>query len=120
MICFDYRICTIGYFLDEMSLSEVNMIIQNVRWLDRNDKEMDRYKLFVSVQANSKKKVDIEELLPLPWDEEMKNHGTKVSKEEAEAYKAKMKELEERIVKVKKLEQVDLRPATKYTYNRNG
>lgn len=80
-----------------MQQNEVNTIVQNIPYLDRNEKEIDRYKLYVSVQANSKKKIKLEEILPLVWDKEGKNTGTIMTEEEAKKAKEKAKEIEERM-----------------------
>lgn len=93
---------------------ELNSIIQNIPYLNRNEKELDRYKLYVSVQSNSKKKVKIEEILSLPWDSENKNTGTKISQEEQTQMKERAKELEHRISQVSKFEIADMQ---KYASN---
>lgn len=80
-----------------MQQNEVNSIVQNIPYLDRTEKEINRYKLYVSVQANSKKKVKMEDILPLVWDKENKNTGTKISEEQAQQYRDRAKELEKRI-----------------------
>ena len=97
VICFDYHICPIEYFMDTMQEYEVNTVIQNIPYLNRNEKELDRYKLFVSVQSNSKKKINIEDILKLPWDEEGKNTGTAISEEEAKKLRDKARELERKM-----------------------
>lgn len=80
-----------------MQQNEVNSIVQNIPYLDRTEKEINRYKLYVSVQANSKKKVKMEDILPLVWDKENKNTGTNISEEQAQHYRDRAKELEKRI-----------------------
>ena len=79
-----------------MQQNEVNSIVQNIPYLDRTEKEINRYKLYVSVQANSKKKVKMEDILPLVWDKEGKT-VTHISDEEAQNYRDRAKELEKRI-----------------------
>lgn len=108
IICFDYKICSVDYFMDELQEWEMNTMIKNIPYLDRNEKEMDRYKLFVTVQANSKKKIKLNELVELPWDKEFKNTGTKLSEDEAREYKEKASEFEERIKAIGQFEAVDL------------
>lgn len=83
--------------MDTMQEYEVNTVIQNIPYLNRNEKELDRYKLFVSVQSNSKKKINIEDILKLPWDEEGKNTGTAISEEEAKKLRDKARELERKM-----------------------
>ena len=105
---FDYRICSIDYFMDEMQEYEINTIIQNIPYLDRNEKELDRYKLYVSVQANSKKKIKLEEIMSLPWDKEGKNTGTTISEEEQQQLRARAAELSNMISHVNRFEAADM------------
>lgn len=70
VIVFEYRVTTLGYFLDEMQQYEVNSIISNIKYLDRTQKETDRFKLYVDIQSNSKKKIKVEDVMNLPWDKE--------------------------------------------------
>lgn len=105
--------------MDEMQQYELNSIIQNIPYLDRNEKEINRYKLFVSVQSNSKKKINIEELLPLVWDKENKNTGTKISEEEAQRLRDRAKQLENRIQNMK-FETVEMNEMYKNIQLNNG
>lgn len=102
-----------------MQQHEVNTIIQNIPYLDRNEKEIDRYKLYVSVQANSKKKVKLEELLPLVWDKENKNTGTKITEEEATERRNRAKELEMKIQNMT-FTNIDMNEMYKNNMNNNG
>lgn len=94
--------------MDEMQEYEVNTIIQNIPYLDRNEKELNRYKLYVSVQANSKKKIKVEEIMQLPWDEENKNRGTKISEEEQKYLRDRAAELSKKISQVNRFESADM------------
>lgn len=102
-----------------MQQNEVNTIIQNIPYLDRTEKEINRYKLYVSVQSNSKKKVKLEDILPLVWDKEGKNTGTQISNEEVEMRKQRAKELEMKIQNMK-FENVDMNEMYKNNMNKNG
>lgn len=37
-------------------------------YVDRNQREIDRYKLYVSIQSHSKNKLTLKDVLSLPWD----------------------------------------------------
>lgn len=102
-----------------MQQNEVNSIVQNIPYLDRTEKEINRYKLYVSVQSNSKKKVKLEEILPLVWDKEGKNTVTKITDEEADMRKQRAKELEMKIQNMK-FENVDMNEMYKNNMNKNG
>lgn len=90
-----------------MQQHEVNTIVQNIPYLDRNKKEIDRYKLFVSVQSNSKRKVKMEDILPLVWDKENKVCN-KITQEESDALRNRAKELENKLSHMTFTEKVDL------------
>jgi len=107
VICFEYRIVGVDYFMDTMQYCELPDMINNIKYLDKNSREIDRYKLFVTVQANSKKKVKIEELMPLAWDEERKTL-TKISKEEQKQLRERANQLSKKISQVKSFEAVDM------------
>lgn len=103
-----------------MQQNEVNTIVQNIPYLDRTDKELNRYKLYVSVQSNSKKKVKMEDILPLVWDKENKNTGTLISEDEANERRNKAKELEKRIQNMT-FTTIDMNDMYKNTHmNNNG
>ena len=121
VICFEYRIVTVEYFMDVMQYSEVVDIIKNIRWLDKNEKEIDHYKLYVTVQANSKKKVKLEEVMKLPWDDENKNLGTIMTEDEKKEAMKKAKEIEERMKHMTFGESIDMEDMYKNTHmKQNG
>lgn len=52
---------------------EARDLVKNVVYVDKNQRELDRYKLYVAVQSNSKKKFTPQEILELPWDNKWLN-----------------------------------------------
>lgn len=87
------------YFLDELQQWELNLIVNNIKYLDRNEKEIDRYKLYISVQANSKKKLKIEDIMKLPWDDEQDEKWSKEYKEEIDKQRKEAEERMQQIIK---------------------
>lgn len=98
IICFEFRICSPEYFLDEMQKYEVNTIIANIPYLDKVQKETDRYKLYVTVQSNSKKRLKVQEIMSLPWDNETQD--VQWTDEYKEEMKKERKETEQRIAQI--------------------
>lgn len=94
--------------MDELQEWEMNTMIKNIPYLNRNEKEMDRYKLYVTVQANSKKRIDIEKLIELPWDKEFKNQGTKMTDKEIKYYHEKAAEMEKKFANITNFQDVNL------------
>lgn len=119
VICFEYRIVPVEYFMDVMQYNEVVDIIQNIKWLDKNERELDRYKVFVNVQANSKKRLKPEDIMKLPWDDENKNTGTQISEEEVTERKNRAKELEMKIQNMT-FTSIDMNELYKNNMNNNG
>lgn len=87
---------------------EAQSIINNIKFVDKNEREMKRMELFVSIQSNSRKKLNVEEIFSLPWDEEGKNRGTLISKEEQQKLRARAAELAGRIQTVTKMEKANM------------
>ena len=97
VLCFEHRIVTIEYFMDEMELYEINTIIKDLKYTDRTTRELSRYEIYAIAQSNSSKKLKMTDIMELPWDEEGKNKGTKVDEEQAKTLKDRMKMLEKQI-----------------------
>ena len=55
--------------MDYMTMYEARDIAKNVLYVDKNDRELTRYQLYVAVQSNSKRQFTPEEILSLPWDD---------------------------------------------------
>ena len=70
-----------------MQLYEARDLVKNVVFVDKTQRELDRYKLYVAIQTNSKKKFTPEEILALPWDNKWLNKTEfEYNEEEDKAY----------------------------------
>ena len=69
MLCFEYKICSVPYFLDEMLLSELQDILDNIQYADRSIWEALRINSFITCQVNSRKKLKLSDIYRLPFDE---------------------------------------------------
>lgn len=67
-LCFEYRVVSVPYFLDEMTQYEARDIVKNIAYVDKNDRELARYQLYVAIQSNSKHQIELESVMKLPWD----------------------------------------------------
>lgn len=54
--------------MDKMTLYEARDISKNILYVDRNQREIERYQLYVAIQSHSKNKLSLKEVLELPWD----------------------------------------------------
>lgn len=53
---------------------EAKDITKNLIYCDKDYKEFTRYQLYVAIQSNSKKKIDLKEVCKLPWDNRWIDH----------------------------------------------
>lgn len=82
MFCFEFKVCSIEYFLDEMQTYEVNPIIENIPYLDRNSWEQNRFLAYTNIQMNTKKKLEPTDIIKFAWDKEENN--TSITNEDIE------------------------------------
>lgn len=100
VICFDYRICSVEYFMDEMQPYEMSSIAEYVKYVDKYERENARVGIFALVQPNSKHKIDIKKEMPLPWDED---HTVQWSDEYKEQINEDRKSAMERMKEMEKM-----------------
>lgn len=91
ILCFEFRVCSIDYFLDEMQDYEVNTIIQYLPYLDRNSWEQNRFSIYANVQMNSKQKIKPTDILKFAWDNT--EEQITITSNEIERLKNKSKEI---------------------------
>lgn len=70
VLVFQFRVVSVEYFMDTMTEWEINDIIENLPYLDRNMWEACRLKAWITIQANSTDDVAMQEVLKFKWDEE--------------------------------------------------
>lgn len=82
--------------MDEMEDWEVNDIIENLPYLDRNDWERSRLQVYSNVQMNTKKKLKPNDILEFPWDN--KEENTSISNEDIDRLKRKSEMIRQQII----------------------
>lgn len=70
---------------------EVNTIIENLPFLDRNAWEQNRFLVYTNIQMNSKKKIVPTDVIKFSWDKIEEN--TTITNEDIERLKNKSKEI---------------------------
>lgn len=75
---------------------EVNTIIENLPYLDRNSWEQHRFQIYSSVQMNSKKKISPTDIMQFAWDNS--NEETSITSKDIERLKNKSKEISNTII----------------------
>lgn len=78
--------------MDIMPIYEAELYVENSYLSSKDDWEQTRLQLLVSTQANSKKKLKLQDILKFPWDS--KKGKTEIDKKDIERLEAKAKEIE--------------------------
>lgn len=96
LLCIEYKVCSVSYFLDEMQFYELDVLTENLQLSYRQEWEQTRQICYVIAQTQSSKKLKPTDLMKFGWDN---NTATKEPKEatrkEIERLKAKAKRIEE-------------------------
>lgn len=72
--------------MDEMQLYEIDDILENLPYLDRNSWEQCRFNSYITSMIDHTK-CKIDDFLPLPWDSETKKKKQTITNEEIEQLK---------------------------------
>lgn len=94
-LVFEFRIVSFEYFMEEMSIPQAYICIDNLQWTDFNFRTIMRYQIWSLYNSNGfgKNRNEIEDIMELPWDK-IKKH-TIASDEELEQQKALMEQANE-------------------------
>lgn len=70
LIVFEYRITTLDYFMNTMTMYELYNCVENINFIDRNERELLRYSICATYNSNPflKKRIKLEDVMELPWD----------------------------------------------------
>lgn len=73
LIVFEYRITTLDYFLNTMTMYELYNCVENLNFVDRNERELLRYSICATYNSNPflKKHIKLEDVMSLPWDKKL-------------------------------------------------
>lgn len=91
MLCFEYKVVDIKYFMDELQAYEVNDIIECLPYTERNEWERCRYSIYSNLQMNCKKKINPTDIMQFEWDK--KETTTSISNEDIQRLKQKSKQI---------------------------
>lgn len=92
LLCIEYKIVTVPYFLDDMQNYELSILIDKVNVSVRNDWEIARQLMWSNMAMWSKKKLKPTDVMSLPWDniKKGKNNRPKPKIEVTQELKDKM------------------------------
>lgn len=69
LLCFEYKVISSEYFRDRLLLTEFFDILDNIQFCDRSLWEAQRINSFITCQVNSRKKLKLQDIYKLPFDE---------------------------------------------------
>lgn len=72
---------------------EVNTIIENLPYLDRNLWEQNRFAVYSNIQIHSKKKLSPTDIVKFAWDSESIDTETEITNEDIERLKNKAEQI---------------------------
>ena len=95
-LVFEYRIVTLDYFLNELSIHQAYLCVDNLKYTDISLKILTRYAIWSMYNSNGwvKNNNAVEDILHLPWDEKEDKHII-ATKEEVKEQKSRLKDMEE-------------------------
>lgn len=109
VLCIQYKIVPVQYFLDEMKGYEADIIFDNIDEYDRLGWEHTRMQMYSSLAPYSKKKLKLEDVMELPWDKKARDKRKRdkqpkeieISNRDRDTMKRRAKQIEEMLNKTK-------------------
>lgn len=72
IVVLEYKVCSLQYFLDEMTLYELNWILPSIELSNKMNLEQTRFLAYITAQCQSTKKLKITDIMQFSWDEKDK------------------------------------------------
>ena len=89
------------YFMSDLQDFEVELLYENLKYADRPSWEQTRLLAFILAQVNSKKKLEITDIMSFPWDENYEEKNIEMSNEDRDKLRAKAAMFEKILQKAK-------------------
>lgn len=86
---------TVQYFMDEANMYEATVTINNLPYVDRTNREMERYHMYILAQVNNSKKIKPTDILKFAWDDEQPQSDTNISNDDINRLKEKAEKIRE-------------------------
>lgn len=95
MVVFEYKACTLQYFLDEMKHYELDIILSMLEYTNKQNWEQTRFLSYITAQSQSTKKLNPQDILKFSWDEatNKENKNTTITKEDIDRLKRKAQKI---------------------------
>lgn len=73
LLCFQYKVISVEYFMDTLQEYEVQSIIENLEYYERPEWERTRFLAYCNLQKSSTKRISPQDLISFPWEKESDN-----------------------------------------------
>lgn len=73
LLCFEFKVTSIEYFMDSLQEPEVQSIIENLEYYERPEWERTRFLAYCNIQKSSSKRISPQDLISFPWEKEDDN-----------------------------------------------
>lgn len=83
IIVFQFRVVDYITFVNVLDMTDINEIMDNIPYLDRNSWEQTRFDTFIMAKANFKGIKKTQDLLKFPWEENPTNDEMKKTSSKA-------------------------------------
>lgn len=69
VLVYQFRVLTVEYFMDQCTEWELNDLIDNIPFLDRNQWEIGRLQAWITAQTSSTKKLSFQDICTFKWEQ---------------------------------------------------
>lgn len=80
--------------MEECQLWEINDILDNLTYLDRNLWESSRLNAFISAQTHSRKHLSFNDICSFPWEKDYDKENIEISNDDIKRLQEKAKQIE--------------------------
>ena len=70
LLCFQYKVVSVEYFMDSLQEYEIEPIVQNIPFIEKGDWERTRFLAYCNIQKSSSKRISPQDLIAFPWEKE--------------------------------------------------
>ena len=77
------------YFMSDLQDFEVELLYENLKYADRPSWEQTRLLAFILAQVNSKKNLEMTDIMSFPWEENYEEKNIEMSNEDRDKLRAK-------------------------------
>ena len=77
------------YFMSDLQDFEVELLYENLKYADRPSWEQTRLLAFILAQVNSKKRLEMTDIMSFPWEENYEEKNIEMSNEDRDKLRAK-------------------------------